>query len=282
TLERLALACIFPQEVFPKDTDPGWGFRDQILISNTRNRSIRTGLKFSEGEQASFVAARMAGSPVYVQVQPGQKMSDLLISYARRIGLLVGVSADGHLQFFLPDYEQAPAYSIHHHHFGEPEARKNNVQSARRVDQIDTVYTHVTVVGENPIYQIVNVGGVKTFSPQFGKIYGRWKDESLLPFRRRVTVSDGEIVEKPNRRARWIQMRGLFDAQALVYTVRGHHQGGTWWESDRLCDVHDSVLGIDGPMYVAQTVCRRDMQGGDVTELTLKPPNLLTEIPQDA
>lgn len=281
TLEKLAEACLFPQQFFPKDTDPGWGFRDQILTSNAQNRATKIGkqLKFSAAEQAGFVAAQMSGSPVFVQVQPGQKISDLLIQYARRIGLMVGVSADGHLQFFLPTYDQPADYVIHHHETDEPESVKNNAQSARRIDQIDTIYTHVKVVGENPIYQIVDVGGIKKFNPQFTRIYGRAKDEALLPFRRTLTMSDGEIVVDPDRRAVWQQKRGLFDAQTVTYVLRGHQQGGTWWESDHMCEVHDSVLGIEGPMYISQVLCKRDMQSGDVTEVTLKRPNLLTEIP---
>jgi prophage tail gpP-like protein len=279
TLEDLAKACIFPQDVFRKDTDPGWGFADEIRTSNERNRALKRGLRFSGAERTGFVASAISGSPVFVQVQPGQKMADLLIHYARRVGLLVGVTADKHLQFFLPDYEQAPSYTISCYRDRDRAGERNIVQRAQRSDTLDTIYTHVTVVGENPIYQLVNVGQVKQYSPQFGKLYGRARDESLLPFRRRVTMSDGEIVVKPDRRARWHQMRGIFDAQTITYTVGGHHQSGSWWESDTMCDVHDDVLGIEGPHYVAAVRCQRDFGSGDITVVTLKRPNLMTEIP---
>lgn len=280
TLERLAVACVFPQDVFKGDTDPGWGFADGVRTSNAQSRSIKRGLVFSGSERAGFVAAAIAGSVVFVQVQPGQRMADLLITYARRVGLLVGVSVDRHLTFFLPNYvEDVDPLRVELSR-SRPLGASGNVLSAQLTEDISTVYTHVMVVGENPIYQIVGDGGVRQFVPQFTKLYGRHVDASNLPFRRRVTMSDGEIVVKPERRAKWHMARGLFDAQTLEYKVRGHHQGGQWWESDLMVTVQDEVLGVSGGMYVVATRCVRDA-GGDVTYLTLKPPDLLTEIPLD-
>ena len=100
-----------------------------------------------------------------------------------------------------------------------------------------------------------------------------------LPFRRRATLCDGEIVHHPSRRARWFQNRGLFDAQTLTFQVRGHHQNGLWWEADTMCAVRAPAIGVEGDYYMAAVECSRDMSRGDTTRLTLKRPNLLTEIP---
>lgn len=283
SLERLAEACVHPEKVFPKDTDPGWGFKEEILHDNARNRSIKRKLPFTAAENLALRQAQEAGGTVWTQVQPGQKIADLLIQYARRLGLLVGVSVEGNLQFFLPDYAQEAAYSIAYPR-SEQGRQRSNVISATRSDSLDPVYTHVTVVGESPIHQSV-AGPVTTFVPQFATIYGRattadWPSGATPPpFRRRAYISDGEITQKPKRRAMWHQRRGLFDAQTLTYVVRGHHQGGAWWEADTMCEVRDEVLGVQGERYVSRVRCTRTEQDGDRTEVTLKRPDLLDEVP---
>ena len=291
TLEHLAEACVFPQDYFKRDTDPGWGFERPIRVGNAQNRSIKRGLRFTAAERLQLELSGVA-SPV--QVQPGQKISDLLSMWARRAGLLVGVSADRHLQFFLPDYAQAPEYEIHLYGYDDKRRSQNNVQNASRDDTLETQYTHVTVVGEDPVRAVVADGAVTTFAPQFSRIYGRalpgdWPAipsasagalaVPRLPFRRRATLCDGEIVHHPSRRARWFQNRGLFDAQTLTFQVRGHHQNGLWWEADTMCAVRAPAIGVEGDYYMAAVECSRDMSRGDTTRLTLKRPNLLTEIP---
>jgi prophage tail gpP-like protein len=277
TLERLATACIFPHKIWSGERDPNWGFQG-IRAENIQNRRLKQRLPFTPAEQLNFTLAAMNGQIVYVQVQPGQKIADLLIQYARRFGFLVGVSADGYLQFWLPkDQLDNAQYSIAYYPSDDLGSATNNVQAAQRLDSIDGLYTDLTAVGERPFP--VDVGAIKNVLPNFGKYRGRFRDSTLLPFLRRAVFSDGDITEATkDARAEWRWMRGRFEAQTLTYRVRGHHQHGIWWESDTMCEVHDRVLGIEGDCYVSAVECRRDMQAGDVTTVTLKPPGLLTEI----
>lgn len=299
TLERLAELCMFPHKVRTTAKDPNWGFQEGVEFNNTINRAIKTGrgtragltpLPISSSEELALIAAVKAHGWVWTQTQPGQKLADLLVMWARRVGVLVGVSVDGHLQFFLPNYAQVPDYVIHYH----AEARDrvlNNVKNARRHESLEHLLTDVRVIGQNPVFQLVPTGSVQTFAPQFKKIDGRagpddWPTgfldspvEEALPFTRYATVTDSEIVTQPDRRARWIQKRGMFDASTVTYTVRGHHQNGKWWESDKMCAVHDDVLGVEGTYYVSSVLCTRDMANGDQTLVTLRKPDLLTEIP---
>ena len=281
TLLELARACILPHLVWPRQADPRWGFDERIRDSNLDNRTRKKGLVITAAEELSL---QLAGIQAPVQVQPGQKIADVLVEWARRAGLMVGVSVDHRLQFFLPDYVQEPEHEIYLYATDDPLARTfNNAQRATRSDTLDSQYTHVTVVGESPIRSLVGVD--PTFAPQFATIYGRatpsdWPAGVMPPpFRRYASICDGEITRHPERRAIWFQRRGLFDAQTLRFDVRGHHQNGAWWEADSMCVVRSPPLGVDGAFYVPSVECRRSMQDGDVTVVTLKRPDLLTEIP---
>ena len=166
---------------------------------------------------------------------------------------------------------------------------RNNVQApARRTDSIETLFTDVTVVCTNPVFKVVPAGNVKTFSPQSDKFYGRanaadWpKGSPTLPFHRKVNISDGEITERPRRKALWHQRRGLYDALTVTLSVRGHQQAGMWWEADTMCRVNAPVLGIEETMHIQAVNCERDMTSGDTTMVTLKRQGLLDEVPLSA
>ena len=289
SLEKLALSCIFPQSFFPKASDPGWGFKDTILTSNEQNRSIKRAVSMTAAEYYSVINAAKANGVIYMQSQPGQKIADLLITSARRMGLLVGVTADRHIMFFLPNYTQTPDFTLNLYPMDNPLHARNNVQApARRTDSIETLFTDVTVVCTNPVFAVVPAGNVKTFSPQFDKFYGRanaadWpKGSPTLPFHRKVNISDGEITERPRRKALWHQRRGLYDALTVTLSVRGHQQAGMWWEADTMCRVNAPVLGIEETMHIQAVNCERDMTGGDTTAVTLKRQGLLDEVPLSA
>lgn len=288
--------CIFPHSKSTTQTDPKWGFATDdpgsgfkgVRLDNAENSAIKRNVVFTAAERVGFLQTQMSGQPIFVQVQPGQRMSDLLIQWARRMGLLVNVSVDGYVQFFRPNYTQAPSYSIVVSRKNEGR-QKTNVVRFSKTDSLDSMYTHVTVVGENPQHQLIPATGqVKTFRPQYGKLYGRAVPDNWppnvrpLPFQRRVYMSDGEMVEKPDRRARWHQRRGLFDASSTTYLVRGHHQEGRWWESDTMAEVYDEVNNLFGSYYVSDVKCSRTMSEGDTTEVTIREPGLLDEITVNA
>ena len=54
-----------------------------MRTSNLENRALKTRLHFTPGERETFRQATLNGTFVWVQVQPGQKIADLLICYAR-------------------------------------------------------------------------------------------------------------------------------------------------------------------------------------------------------
>lgn len=252
--------------------DPSWGF-GKTQPGNDTSRRLK------QGRQGEVIAAtpEVLTPIILIQIEPGEKIADVLILYARREGLLVNMSPLGNLQFFSPNYSQPAKYKIEFHQSDDAESVRNNVLDlgARRKRTIKGVFTEVTCVGD-----IVNpdvVDQLERVNANSYKFRGDYSSPNAAPFRRRDTFSDGEQLTKvqATMRAFWKAKFGLFNADVVTYPVRGHAQGGVFWESDTMVSVNDTVLGINGPMYCSAVRCDRD-EGGDVTWVTLHRPDLLS------
>lgn len=269
--QKLLEACIFPHRIFKGEQDPGWGF-EGIRADNDTNRSLKNGRAEVRIQQAPDVIQRI----LRIQVEPGEKIADVLIQYARREGVLVNVSSDGYLQLFVPNYSQEPLHRLEYHSVDSPAASRSNVKRARVRRSIETVWTDVILVWEQAVLDVIDETQSAT-NPNVGKHRVRVKNPGKLPFLHRAVISDSEPLSSGHGqiRANWKYLRGLFDAFTATYVVRGHHQAGRWWESDTMVEVNDTVNGVVGRHYVVAVNCSRDMQGGDVTEVTVKQPDLL-------
>lgn len=311
TFDRLLNACIYPHKVFrnkagkPSEPDPKWGFNG-IRLENDRNRRLRqnprtlaqffpplpkanadskqvaTGQTTTGDKTAAASTLPTLLAPyLFIQTEPGQKIADLLVEYARRLGLLVNVSADGYLQTFTPNYSQSAQYRLEYHPWDDPDAVRNNVIRAGVSENAETIWTDVLVVGER-VWLPLEDEALRKAHPNVGKFRGRYRPTpSPLPFTHRLSMSEGEAMNTDfaETRARWKQQRGIFDSWTATYEVRGHGQNGIWWESDAMVDVNDTVNGVVGRYYVAKVQCNRTEQAGDRTIVTVKKPDLLGEIP---
>jgi len=253
----------------PKFIDPSWGI--QGLSTDTKvDNDLRRGVNNARAQAQLDLAA--LGTLVYLQVEPGDKVADLICQYARRINRIVNVSCDGFLQVWQPNYNRTPLYTIEFHGFDDPTRNRNNVLDVSVDEDISNIYTDVTCIGEL-------VGGDLTLNPSdqnANKRRGSFINRFALPFIHRLNFADGDIfdVTPARKQAKWRYDRGIFDSWQAVYVVKGHHQNGEWWESDQLCTVRDSVHGIDTVLYVSSVRYDRDSQG-DRTTVTLRKPGLL-------
>jgi len=256
------------QTMLNKVVDSSWGFAG-VRTENDTNRKLKLGRAGAKIQLAPHVTIPLQR----IQIEPGESIADVLILYAKRLGLLVNVSADGYLQVFTPNYSQPSRYVLNYHDVAEPESVKNNVERARLSETCESIYTEVTCVGEVVALPVGQAGD----NPNVGKFRGRFENTSALPFLHRLVFADSEQLSKTlaDFRATWRYQRGLFDSKTITYLVRGHHQNGVWWESDTMADVEDSVNGLRGRFYVSAVQCNRDMESGDTTEVTLKMPDLL-------
>ena len=252
-----------------------WGFSG-VTSDTEATRKIRLG---TIGGRAVQEAQQQDALIIYqAQVEPGQSLGALLIRYAQRFNRLVNVTPDGFIQVFEPNYAQTPLYRINLYREGSMGNSPNNVLRAHVDRSLTTRYSRVTVVGQVVGYQVFDPW---KYNP--GKFLGTADatGDDALPFVREFTRADGEVWDPkwaPDA-AGWTLRRGLYDAFTATYTVRGHWQsyGGkaNWWVPDTMCEVHDEVHGLDGNYYVAAVRPSRTM-AGDLTEVTLKKPNLLS------
>lgn len=254
--------------------DPSWGIRG-LSTDNTFNRLIRQGVRLPQGRAQFALDQQALGTLVYIQTEPGDKVGEIITQYCRRVNRLVNVTCDGYLQIWLPDYQREPLFRLELHDVDDPNRNRNGILEAHISENISTLYTEVTCVGEN-------VGGEFAAEPDQNsqKQIGNLVDRKILPFLHRVTFADGDIFEEDTseKQARWFYNRGIFDSWQAVYVVKGHWQQqpgkrAYWWESDQMCAVADYVNGLFGTFYIAAVRCDRD-DNGDRTFITLRKSTL--------
>jgi prophage tail gpP-like protein len=281
TWERLATAAIFPHQVFKGkkgkalDADPKWGFTG-VEFGNGINRGLKLNNKRTEA-QHQFQPL----DPLFIQAEPGEKIIDILITYAQRLNGLINVSVDGKLQIFRPDYDQKARYRIEHYPAKGKTSKNNSILGAELEESLESTFTDVRVYGER-VKLTIEEEAQRRLDPNIGKFNGKYpeKDPGSLPFTHRSISTDHDPTGKKlaKQRARWKYERGLFDAWTYTVTLRGHGQDGVWFESDTLASVVDQVIGVKGIYYVASVQCSRDQQNGDRTVMVLKRKGLLAAV----
>lgn len=259
-----------------KALEPSWNFSG-VRLENDTNFKLKIG---AIAQRNIELAPAQAIHPL-IQIEPGQTIADVLIPYCRRERLLVNVSADGYLQLFRPkpSSKEKARYTIHFHKANESQRVYNNVLSARHVQKLEHVFTHVTCVG-----QVVTPIKTSTVdNPNEGRLRGSYTNYPPLPpspqlgFIHRLSFPDGEMCTSKavTNRASWKWGRELFDSFVMEYTVKGHSQFGTYYETDTFVDVNDSVNNVTGKYYVSAVRYNRTIQNGTTTTLTLRYPDLL-------
>lgn len=271
---RLQYASLHQLLTDPKFVDPSWGIRG-VATDNETNRLLRQAVR--NGRAQAAIDLQALGTLTYIQVEPGDKCADLIAQYARRINRLINVGCEGQIIVWLPDYHRDPLFRIELHDVDDPARNRNGVIDCYVEDDISSIFTHVTCIGEI-------VGGDLTSDPanqNATKRRGDFVNPYTLPFVRRTNFADGDIFNEGDAKAQalWRYTHGIFDSWQAVYVVRGHWQmprpgaRAWWWESDQMCEVMDSVNGLYGTFYVASVRLDRDEQG-DRTTVTLRKPCL--------
>lgn len=261
----------------PAWIDPSWGIRGiSPDTDNETQRLLRQSLNQGRAQAALDLQAAL-GTLVHVQVEPGDKIADIIGYYCRHINRLFGVTCDGYLQVWSPNYNREPLFRIELHDVDDPARNRNGVLDVHIRESISTIYTNVSCIGEI-------VGGELALDPANQNATKRRRDfinPWALPFKHRTAFCDADIFDYPEAAAQalWAYNRGVFDSWQAVYIVRGHWQRSAagrrayWWESDQMCAVDDTVNGLSGNFYISSVRCDRDEQG-DRTVVTLRKPCL--------
>ena len=265
----------------------GWGFKG-VGTGNVNNRTIKLGRQTVESD---FQRASQEQNSIKLprfQTEPGQTFDSILCQYARINHYLVNVSTDGWLQIFKPaqrtgssaPYTDEPRYVFHHHAAEDSRSRLNNVMRPRMEESGDGYFTRVECWSS----VIDTINSAQSTDYNAGTYHGSFANIGTLPFDRLYTFADGEQMGTAavNARAKWQWQRFLWDGWTYTFETVGHSQGGFPFVDDTLCELHDSVYGLDGVYYVAGIECSRklarpgfDRSAGTRTRITLKKSGLL-------
>jgi hypothetical protein len=258
----------------------GWGFKG-VRAGNVLNRRLRLGRQAAQSDFQQDVAPTPV-EPVF-QIEVGQTLDGLMIQYAKIDHLLVNVSTDAYLQIFRPDYAQQSRYTFNHHPASDSRSRDNNVIGPSLEESADGYYSVVECWST-----VIDTTDNDPTNPNAGRYHGRYPlhgESDLIPHHRLYTFTDTEQMsqERVNQRAKWQWQRFQFDGWTYTFETVGHSQNGVPYVEDTMCELHDSVYGLDGLYYVSAVEYRRKLarpgfdRGGAGTrcKITLKKPNLL-------
>ena len=259
--------------------DSSWGFQG-FAAGNDRNVKVKMG-----GNYARAIATLTAtDKPPIVQIEPGDKPADFFIQYAKLANKLVNVSFDGVLQLFQPNYTAPVAFGFWN--YAEKDRVKyNNVIRYRLTRALSGRYTKAVCVGSAmiPISSAIATGNdpnANSFRGTYTLPTGVLANSSVftpLKFNRLTAFADPDRLNRSQAqaRAKWKIQRGEFDSWVYEITVRGHSQGGNFYEPDTLAQVHDTNIGFEGKVYISAVQYNRSRDGGTTTTLTCRQPNLL-------
>ncbi len=244
--------------------DKSWGFKGLRFDGDARRR-LKLGIAAVVAQQQRVL------DPVHViQCEAGDTASGKITEYARRLNLLLNVSPDGWVCLFRPNDKGKAVYSLRLRD-GD---LLNNVLEAQLRENARSRYTEVVVVGDQVGYE----GPQDPSNPNATKKRGVVKHPGNLPFLHRLTMADGEMFMNglAQRQAEWAYKRGIYDSFVATYRVAEHFQGDLWWEADALAHIDDDEFGLLGSFYVAAVRCTGSKSEGDLTEVTIRKPGLLS------
>ncbi len=255
-----------------KFLEKSFGFKG-VRFDNDINRRLKLGMAGFAAEGGAPQGQKLYTPISRVQIEPGDTYLDKLTEFGRRLNLLVGVSVDGYLQAWLPNYQRAPAYKIRLSNRSD-----SNVMGFEYTTSLDGVYTEAICVGE-----AVGTPLLSSTDPNAQKRRGTAVRKDALPFTRRLSFADGEMQtsDVAKKMAEWRLKRELFDSWFVRYEVPDWYQmtgsgQGMWWEADQMVEVDDDVNDIHGVYYVSAVNSVTAKDKGDTSLLTVRMKDLLS------
>lgn len=95
------------------------------------------------------------------------------------------------------------------------------------------------------------------------------EDNAVRRYRPLIVIAEQGDNSTYSDRAKWERNVRAGKASRVVYTVSGwKHAGGELWRPNRLVQVQDDFLGVDGELLIAQVSITLN-EGGSLTELEL-------------
>jgi prophage tail gpP-like protein len=215
--------------------------------------------------QANLAAIKRVIYP-RVKVEPGQKIHEVIQALAEKQGFALWMAADGTGVIAKPNYQQRPLYSVFLYPLDSPDRGKNNVLSWSIKDDGTEQYASYRLVGSG-------ANTIKSFGVD--SQYDEKAVDAEVPIDRKLIVS-GRGQNKTEAKLELSRDRDWrnFNALQLNYTFQGHRQNGKLWQIDTIAQVVDKVNGYSGQFYVTRRRFTTDINGGQITEVTMHPKGL--------
>lgn len=192
----------------------------------------------------------------FTEIEPATTVFEILKRYALAQGRLFFSLPDGTFVFGEPKTKGAPEFFLFNR---RRDGRKNNVLTGALTDDISRRYSSVTVIGQRQ--------GKDIFSPKDANVEATVPDESF-PFRKPF-IATSENGRAPEKYARILMDKQIFEGFSLEYTLPGHSQHGKTYTTNAIAHVEDDVLGINGNFLIYDRVFELSKQSGKTTTLKL-------------
>jgi prophage tail gpP-like protein len=250
--------------------DSSFGIKS-IIFSNEENRRLVKGKKDKpQSGGGGFIFTNPTRATT--KIDPGQRISSILDTHTKRLGVTWWMTADGSLFIGKPNYNQPTSYSFI---VADDDPNANNVESYSVEYAIDGRFSELQVNGQG------NASKGVLFSTTSSSGKPRYKGVSRDPdlvergIIRKTIIADGDVTSKREAQHRADIEQGQRRLSALVIKLTvadfGQPRGqGTFalYAIDTLASVRIDEAGIDGTYYVTQRRFRED-RGRRRTELTL-------------
>lgn len=198
------------------------------------------------------------------QIEPGMTKFEVLRTYSASRGLMFFALPDGTLVFGRPKAKGEPMFTLTCTKIGVG----NNVLEGEEIDDISKRYSRVTVLGQQQ--------GQEDFGMDAHKITTKGVvEDKEFPFYKPFVTRDNNDSQSPALHARFLVEQQRHQGYQLHYKVQGHSQNGKNWQINELCQVHDTVLGVDGVFLIYGRTFERSKTDGTTTRLKLGPPGLV-------
>jgi prophage tail gpP-like protein len=201
-----------------------------------------------------------------VKVEAGQSIHAVLEEIVSEQGFAIWMAANGDGVIAKPDYKQDPLYSLFLYPPDAPDSEKNNVTS-----------WNVTESGleQYASYQLTGSGA--NTDEVFGEQarYEEFSSDEDVPLDRQLIINGKgqNRTEAKTEVARDRDWRN-FNAEKIVYRVKGHKQNGLLWQTDTIVQVADDINDKHGRFWIGGRRFTVDLNGGQVTELSLYRPDI--------
>lgn len=236
-----------------------------VTIQNTTvfavAKRLLTKYPFITSYQFDPVAEKRDASKPFIQIEPGQRIFDVLADIAASRGLCFYSNAKGGLVFRKPQGKGRVHYKL----FNDEEQHNDSIISGELIKDMTGRYSKYTVLSqEQGSDDSIEINSIHTLtdSPFPGNLYKPYVE----------SISDDKGSCK--KRAQYLLEQSRSHSKLVQYTVYGHSQGQYNWAIDELVRVDDDTLRIHEEMLVYSRIfsLNRDEQ---ITELRLGKPGLI-------